>query len=298
MSDFPRRRFGDLRQNRRMRKGMLIVPSLFTIANLGAGFFAIAQCMDATRGRYVDGLQVDYYHFDYAAIAIGLAAVADFLDGTIARLTGAATEFGKQLDSLADIVTFGVAPAFLAFTWGFRFTNSPVDSPAIATRLVNLGFFLSFLFIVASASRLARYNIQSDPRPSNPGRPGRKYFVGMPTPAGAGVIASTVHLATGYPLGIWWVSLIWGLLVFATGFLEVSTWRFFSPKSIDWKRHRPFTYILSFAALVALIFLFSQFTLFFIAMAYMLSGVITRLAYVLRRSPSPPPPQSPEPQAT
>src|SRR5436190_18040145 len=153
MSDVPRRRFGDLRQNRRMRKGMLIVPSLFTIANLGAGFFAIAQCMDAAQGRYAGG-QVDYYHFDYAAIAIGVAAVMDFLDGTIARLTGAATEFGKQLDSLADIVTFGVAAAFLAFTWGFRFTSIPMDKPELGSRLVNIGFFLSFLFIVASASRL------------------------------------------------------------------------------------------------------------------------------------------------
>ena len=273
----PLRRIDDLRRSKRIRKGMFILPSLFTAGNIAAGYFAIAQCIQGVAGNYK--------HFDYAAIAIGFAVIFDGLDGRIARLTGSTSEFGEQLDSLADVITFGVAPAILAYMWGFRFTNAPWGHLHWQTKLIQAGAVLSFLFLAASASRLARFNIQSDPKPSNPGRPGRKYFVGMPTPAGAGVVAAVVHLFYGDPLRVWWFSVIWGLLVFSAGYLEVSTWRYYSFKDIDLRRQRPFTSFLLIAVLITLIFLFSHEFLFFVALTYMLSGVLARLAYVLRRTP-------------
>ena len=132
---------------------------------------------------------------------------------------------------------------------------------------------------------MARFNIAKDPQPSNPGKPGRKYFVGMPTPAGAGVIASVVHFSSGEPIRLWWLAAIWGLLIFAAGYLEVSTWRFPSLKGINWRKQQPFTMMIGLAALIAAIWLFSQQVLFFIALTYMLSGVIARLVFAVRRSP-------------
>src|SRR4051812_9164650 len=260
-----------------MRKGMFILPSLFTSGNIAAGFYAITQSVQGANG--------EFRHFDYAAIAIGVAAVLDFFDGAIARMTNSASEFGKQLDSLADAITFGSAPAILAFFWGVKFTNAPNDNSEAQWKLIKLGGVVAFLFLMASASRLARFNIQSDPKPSNPGRPGKKYFVGMPTPAGAGIIASMVHFYAGDPIRTWWFSAAWIALVFATGYLEVSTWRFYSFKDIlVLRRQHPFTFIMLLAAMVSLIAMFSRYVLFFIAMTYMLSGVMTRLSFAVRRT--------------
>jgi CDP-diacylglycerol--serine O-phosphatidyltransferase len=273
------RRIEDFRHNKRMRKGMFILPSLFTAGNIGAGYFAIAQTFQATATG-------DFSHFDLAAKAIGFAVFFDGMDGLIARMTNTASEFGKQLDSLADVITFGVAPALLAFAWGMRFTNAPADNPDIQAKLIQVGAFITFLYLFAGASRLARFNIQLNPQPSNPGRLGRKYFVGMAIPAGAGVIASVVHLSRGAPVRNWPFTVAWMALVFAIGFLMVSTWRFYNPKNIDWKKQRPFTTVVLLAAFVYAIVLFSHWVLFLIAMTYMLYGVFSRLAYLLRRAPA------------
>ena len=118
----------------------------------------------------------------------------DGLDGRIARMTGTSSDFGRELDSLADVITFGVAPAMLAWTWGFHLMPPVLLSQGQwHIKLTQLGAIASFLFLIAGASRLARFNIIGNPQPSNPGRPGKKYFVGMPIPAGAGVIAAVVH---------------------------------------------------------------------------------------------------------
>src|SRR5262249_18215519 len=186
------------------------------------------------------------------------AAVFDFFDGLVARLTNTSSDFGREFDSFADVITFGVAPAILGYMWGFRFIDAPFGYTDWQGENTRLGAILGFLFLVASASRLARFNIAKDPQPSNPGKPGRKYFVGMPTPAGAGVIAAMVHFSGGDPIRTWWIAITWGLLIFATGFLEVSTWRFMSLKGIDWRKQQPFTMMIGIAALVALIFLFSR----------------------------------------
>ena len=188
--ELPRRRRED-RGQRRQRKGMYILPSLFTTANLAAGYYAILQAMHATVG--------EPWHFDFAAKAIGFAVLFDGLDGRIARMTNTSSDFGRELDSLADVITFGVAPALLAYMWGFHLLPQLMN-PELHTKLWQFGAVASFLFLVAGASRLARFNIQANPQPSNPGRPDKKYFVGMPIPAGAGVIAAVVHFTRGVPL--------------------------------------------------------------------------------------------------
>src|SRR5215470_18488141 len=179
----PRRRRED-QQPRRQRKGMYILPSLFTTANIAAGYYAVLQILHAT--------PTEYWHLDNAAKAIGFAVLFDGLDGRIARMTHTSSDFGRELDSLADVITFGIAPAMLAYIWGFRYLVL-TDLQDVQQRLIQLGAIAGFLFLTAGASRLARFNITTNAQPSNPGRPGKKYFVGMPIPAGAGIIAAVVH---------------------------------------------------------------------------------------------------------
>jgi CDP-diacylglycerol--serine O-phosphatidyltransferase len=265
---------------RRLRKGMYILPSLFTTANIAFGYYAILQV--------VQGTAVESWHFDSAAKAIGFAVLFDGLDGRIARLTGTSSDFGRELDSLADVITFGVAPALLAFMWGFR--QLPVSLGDLYNKLVQFGAIASFLFLMAGASRLARFNITSNPQPSNPGRPGKKYFVGMPIPAGAGVIAAVVHFSVGDPIASWWTAITWMLMVVAVGYLMVSTWRFYSFKDIDLRSRQPFRLVILFGLLFAAIRFYSQWVLFLIALLYVFSGVFWRLKWIFRRKGPPPPP--------
>jgi len=268
---------------RRMRKGMYILPSLFTTGNMAAGFYAILEVIHASTK--------DYWHLDNASIAIGFAVLFDGLDGRIARMTGTSSEFGKELDSLADVITFGVAPAMLAWTWGFHMMPSVVLTEW-HIKLTQLGAIASFLFLIAGASRLARFNITSNPEPSNPGRPGKKYFVGMPIPAGAGVIAAVVHFEGGDPIFSWYTALTWLAMITAVGYLMVSTWRFYSFKDIDFSSRHPFRVIILLAMLIAGIRYFSRPVLFGVALLYMFSGVFWRLQWIFRRRgrSGPPPP--------
>jgi CDP-diacylglycerol--serine O-phosphatidyltransferase len=278
----PRRRKED-QVPRRQSKGMYILPSVFTTANIAAGYYAILQVVHATAAEPA--------HFDNAAKAIGFAFLFDGLDGRIARMTGTSSNFGRELDSLADVIAFGVAPAVLAWMWGFRLmTTTSTLSPEALSRLVQLGAIASFLFLMAGASRLARFNITSNPQPSNPGRPGKKYFVGMPIPAGAGVIAAVVHFSRGEPISSTTAAIAWLLLIIATGYLMVSTWRFYSFKDIDLRMRQPFRLIILFALFFAAIWYFSEWVLFVLALTYMFSGVFWRLQWVFRRKGDPPPP--------
>jgi CDP-diacylglycerol--serine O-phosphatidyltransferase len=272
-------------RQRRLSKGMYILPSLFTTANMALGFYAILEVMHAS--------VADSWHLDNSAKAIGFAVLFDGLDGRIARMTGTSSDFGRELDSLADAITFGVAPAMLAWAWGFYFMPPVLLSDwhhSWHVKLTQLGAIASFLFLVAGASRLARFNITSNPQPSNPGRPGKKYFVGMPIPAGAGVIAAVVHFSGGEPLESWYTAMTWLAMVTTVGYLMVSTWRFYSFKDIDFRSRHPFRLIVLLAAFFALIFLFSRKVLFGIALLYMVSGVFWRVQWMFRRRPGPPPP--------
>jgi CDP-diacylglycerol---serine O-phosphatidyltransferase len=210
----PRRRKED-RPPKRFRKGMYILPSLFTTASIAAGYYAILQV--------THGTTQEPWHFDNAAKAIGFAVLFDGLDGRIARMTHTASDFGRELDSLADVVTFGVAPALLAWMWGFRQLPVSLGHNELTGKMIQLGAIASFLFLMAGASRLARFNITTNPQPSNPGRPGKKYFVGMPIPAAAGVIAAVVHFSLGDPIASFWICLAWMFVIVVAGYLMVST---------------------------------------------------------------------------
>ena len=247
------------RPRRRITKGMYILPSLFTTANVAFGYYAILEVMHASA--------IDFWHLDNAAKAIGFAVLFDGLDGRIARMTGTSSDFGRELDSLADVITFGVAPAMLAWTWGFHLMPPVFLSQGQwHIKLTQLGAIACFLFLIAGASRLARFNIASNPQPSNPGRPGKKYFVGMPIPAGAGVIAAVVHFTVGEPLASAYTALAWSAMVTTVGYLMVSTWRFYSFKDIDFRSRHPFRLVVVLAALFGLIFFFSRRVLFGIAL--------------------------------
>jgi CDP-diacylglycerol--serine O-phosphatidyltransferase len=276
------------RKPRRLSKGMYILPSIFTTANIGLGFYAILQ--------FMNGIATEAWRFDNAAKAIGFAVLFDGLDGRIARMTGTTSDFGRELDSLADVITFGVAPALLAWMWGFRMLD-PLPNGGVV-RMVQVGAIASFFFLLAGASRLARFNITPNPQPSNPGRPGKKYFVGMPIPAGAGVIAAVVHFSAGQPLTSPYLSLTWALLTVAVAYLMVSTWRFYSFKDIDLKSRQPFRLIILFGILFAAIRYYSGWVLFLIALLYMFSGVFWRLKWILRRKSGSPPPSYKEASQT
>src|ERR1700732_207329 len=161
--DLPASKPKDERRPRHMSKGMYILPSLFTTGNMAAGFYAILEVVHASA--------LATWHLDNAAKAIGFAVLFDGLDGRIARMTGTSSEFGKELDSLADVITFGVAPAILAWCWGFNLMPTVVLTEW-HIKLTQLGAIASFLFLMAGASRVARFHITSKPHASESRCPG------------------------------------------------------------------------------------------------------------------------------
>jgi CDP-diacylglycerol---serine O-phosphatidyltransferase len=261
----PRRPF----QNHRLRRGIYILPSIFTVANLLCGYYAILATLE---GSTAD--------FDNAARAIGIAILFDSLDGRVARAMGTNSEFGREFDSLADIVSFGMAPAFLAYAWGVRAVAAAGSSPEL--HLIQLGWLIGFFFLGCCAWRLARFNIQG----MAPG--GNRFFVGMPTPAAAGMIAAAVH-GFANPISDVRVSLLWLLLVLGLGVLMASQVRYYSFKDIQWARRQPSLAVVLIVLLIGSIVLFSQIVLMLIASAYMIHGVVVQLVrYVRHRTASRP----------
>jgi CDP-diacylglycerol--serine O-phosphatidyltransferase len=255
----------------RLRRGMYLLPSLFTCGNIAAGFFSITETIKAISGDAAT-------HLDWAAIAIMFAIPFDTLDGRIARMTNTTSEFGKELDSLADAITFGMAPSLLALIWGFHFLPPSID-PRLLEHLHQAGAFICFLFLIGGVSRLARFNISHDAQPRNPGRPGRKYFVGMPIPAAAGFLAATVHFFYGIPVQAWWIAIPWLVFVGLSGFLMVSTWRFWSGKEINFSRSHPFQLLFVLAIVFYVMLRYSNVVFFGIGLTYTFSGIWARAAY-------------------
>lgn len=264
-----------------MRRGVALLPSLFTVANLGMGWFAIQQSVLALQTAEPAGL------LDAAAKAIGWAILLDGLDGRIARMANATSAFGREFDSLADLISFGVAPALLAYVWGLRFLSL---NPAWSRGLNGAAQIIIFLFVVAGAARLARFNIATpDSRPSNPGKPGKRYFVGMPIPAAAGAIAAVVHFFAS-PAFFFatintsaFLAILWLAMVLALAWLMVSTWRFYSFKEIDLGRRHPYVFMVSLAALMAGLWYYSEVVLMGVVVLYVGSAVVWRLLYHLHR---------------
>ncbi len=230
----------DDRRRPRIRRGVSLLPSLFTVGNLFCGYACVIYAM---RGDY-----------EAAAPFIGIAVVLDMLDGRIARLTGTSSDFGVQFDSLADVISFGIAPAVLTFGWGLA-------------PLGRWGWAAGFLFVTAAAMRLARFNIQSAAGGD------KRYFVGMPSPAAAGVPAATVF---AYPAGIadYRGSLVALAIVLVPAILMVSTIRFRSFKTIDLRTRRPYTVLLLVAGALVLIATEPRWVLVGMAYTYLVSAFV------------------------
>ena len=271
---------------RGVKKGLYLIPSLFTAANIGMGFFAV---MASLRGFQLLGLATPDVvgaaaHFDNAARAIGWAVLFDMLDGRIARLTKTTTEIGVQLDSIADVVTFGLAPAVLAYVWGYG------ASLTEGTAAHQFGWFISFMYLMCGAFRLARFNVQSSrPRILAEGtiKVDKKSFVGLPIPVAGGLIAAIVHFSP-VPLvyfgperaRIYSVLLI--LLMGLLSLMMVSTLRFSSFKTVG-THVRSMRVVILALAVGMLIFLYSQYVLLGIVIAYILHGLLSRVVGVFWR---------------
>jgi CDP-diacylglycerol--serine O-phosphatidyltransferase len=219
-----------------------LLPSLFTIGNMFCGYACVVYAMRR--------------EFEVAALLIGIAFALDMLDGRIARLTGTASDFGVQFDSLADVISFGIAPAILSFQWGLW-------------PLGRVGWAAGFLFVTAAAMRLARFNIQT----SSAAGADKRYFVGMPSPAAAVVPASTVF---AYPAGFsdYRAALPALAMVIVPALLMVSTIRFRSFKTLDLQARRPYTILLVIAAAITLIMTHVQIALVVMTYTYLASAFI------------------------
>jgi CDP-diacylglycerol---serine O-phosphatidyltransferase len=257
------------------------LPTLFTAGNVFLGFLSIMQSIQGAL-LATAGYTGPNSNFVLAAVSIGWAVVLDGLDGRIARLTHTTSDFGREMDSLADVITFGLAPAVLAFTWGVQPALGSAD-PIWRDHFRRIGYFVPFLFLLCGAARLARFNIQKNPVPKNPGRPDRKYFVGLPIPAGAAMIAAVVYALGGAPVETWPVAAGWLALLAALSFLMVCTWRYQSFKDMQLLRPRsPLTLVL-FGSLIYLLWTYTDPALLAVATAYVASGVIVRIGGAVRR---------------
>jgi CDP-diacylglycerol---serine O-phosphatidyltransferase len=284
------------KQSRRPRRAAYALPTLFTAGNLYLGFLSILKSFEGSMA-VKGGLMGSVPQFEIAAKAIGVAVLLDGLDGRIARLTGTESDFGREMDSLADVITFGIAPAVLAFAFGIQFVDFTND-PAMQDNLRRAGVFLCFLFLLCSAARLARFNVQTNPVPKNPGRPDRKYFVGLATPASAGMVASVVYAADCVPISSWLLASLWLALMGLLSFLMVSTWRYRSFKDFTLTRPRSPLTVVALASLIYLIVNYSQPVLLAMAVAYVGSGIVIRVGGVVRRMLKKPPQPQPREQTS
>jgi CDP-diacylglycerol--serine O-phosphatidyltransferase len=251
------------RSRARFRRGVYLLPSLFTLGNMFCGYACVVYAM---RAEYAT-----------AAPFIGFAIFLDMLDGRIARLTGTASAFGVEFDSLADVISFGMAPAILSFSWGLQ-------------PLGRLGWAAGFMFVTSAAMRLARFNIQTG------GGGDKRYFVGMPSPAAAAIPAATVF---AYPAGLYdYREALPALaMVLVPAVLMVSTIRFRSFKNFDLRKRRPYTVLIFIAAAIMLVTTHPRFVLVLAAYTYLASAFIgygiTRFKHRGGRSvPAGPPPSA------
>jgi CDP-diacylglycerol--serine O-phosphatidyltransferase len=223
-----------------MEKGVYILPNLFTTGNLFCGFWSI--------------ISVFQEHYLYGAIAILLAAIFDVLDGKVARLTGATSKFGIQYDSLADLVSFGIAPAVLAFSWALR----PFG---------RFGWFAAFLFVVCGALRLARFNVLAAVGDT-------KYFKGLPIPAAASMVSLVILLYLRLIETGWIKDIVVLGMIYVLAFLMVSTIRYYSFKELNLARQKPFSLFIFVVLSMIVIVMEPVIVLFGFVLAYVLSGPV------------------------
>lgn len=235
-------------RRKRLRRGIYVLPSFLTTGNLFAGYFAIVA---ALQGEYRS-----------AAIALGIAFVIDGLDGRIARMTHTQSEFGEVYDSIADVVTFGAAPAVLVLSWGLW-------------DLGRIGWLASFFYLTCAAIRLARFSTQEGPGD-------HRFFVGLPSPAAAGLLAA---LALYWPdrLGSPWPARLLLVVVLLASAMMVSKVRYRSFKNFDLRRRQPYTVIVLLAMSMAVVAWDPEHVLLLLAVGYAVSGPAERVAARLWR---------------
>ena len=234
---------------RQPKKGVYLLPNALTLCGMFCGFFAI---MSAINGNFV-----------HAAWAIILANIFDGLDGWIARLTNTATRFGVELDSLSDLVAFGVAPAVMMYKWSL----APYG---------RVGWAAAFLFVACGALRLARFNVQT-------GSSGSKAFKGMPIPGAATILASVVIFYYEDWVKMPVKSVLYPALTIALALLMVSTLRFHGVKEIDFKEKQPFWVLIVFVLFLFVLLIHPSSAIFVFAMLYLVWGIIENIALFIRK---------------
>jgi CDP-diacylglycerol--serine O-phosphatidyltransferase len=263
---------------KRPRRAAYALPTFFTSANIFLGFLAILQTFEGALQAAGGDLGVNA-HFTRAAQSIIFAVLFDGLDGRIARMTNTTSDFGRELDSLADVVTFGIAPAVLVFVWGVLFVLTPAEWQ---TQLTRAGYMAAFFYLLCGAVRLARFNVQTNPAAKASGRAEFKHFVGVPIPAGAGFVASVVYMSAA-PVRSFALSIAWLVVVALVGVLMVSTWRYPSFKQINVSKPRTPLIVLIIGLIAFMIWEWSQPVLLAVSCAYLISGVVMRLSSFLKR---------------
>jgi CDP-diacylglycerol--serine O-phosphatidyltransferase len=237
----------DAAEPRKPRKGIYVLPNLFTLAALFGGFYSIVMAMN---GR-----------FEQAALGVFCAMVLDSLDGRVARMTNTQSAFGEQMDSLADMVSFGAAPALIAYVWAL-------------TSLGRWGWIAAFVYCACAALRLARFNV-------NTGVVDKRFFQGLPSPAAAALVTGFIWLMTEAqiePEQVRWV--MFAVTLYA-GLTMVTNVPFYSFKDVSFKRSVPFAVIVSIALGIAVINIDPPTVIFALFVAYGLSGYVL---YIWRRS--------------
>ncbi len=257
-----------------LKKGLYLIPTAFTAANVGMGFLTVIYSVRGFQSVASNPAHAASY-FNYAALAIGLAILFDTLDGRVARATRTATEIGVQLDSLADVVTFGIGPIALVYAWGIGAVFQE------QTAMHNLGVFLLFMYLMCGAFRLARFNLQAT-RPhvliEGTTKIDKKNFVGLPIPPAAGLMASIIHFAP-MPLSTYGADYarFYGIMVLVLlgllGLLMVSTIRYTSFKTVATGRTNIYI-VLLIAASAMLIWFYSEYALLALSGLYVSHGVI------------------------
>mgnify|MGYP001168929299 FL=1 len=232
----------------KLKRGVPLLPSLFTVGNLFCGHYSLIATL---QGEYAQ-----------AAVAIGIGMVADILDGRLARMTDSESAFGGAFDSLADVLTFGIAPATLMFSWAL-------------SDLERIGWMVSFFFLACSAARLARFMVHT-------GNHDRRYFVGLPAPSAAAMLAAMAFYS---PTRVTAPALSYGVvaMVVMLAILMVSKVRYRSFKNIDLRARHPYPRVAIFAIGFALVANAPQTVLLLMAAIYLASGPIEKLWYQLRR---------------
>jgi len=237
-----------MNRTRRLRRGIYLLPTMFTVGNLFCGFFSLVRTF---RGE-----------FDQAAVLIIVAAVLDGIDGRIARLTGTVSPFGREFDSLADIVSFGIAPALLVYHWALL-------------PLGRIGWLVAFLYVVCAAMRLARFNIRSS-------QADRRYFTGLPSPSAGAGIASVAFAFPSLTIA-GWLSGLFAFAVAGLGLLMVGRLRYPSFKQLGLRRRHSFLIVLPLAAMLVTIAIHPELALLLLFLLYLFSAPVLYVWTFLRR---------------